>query len=319
MKTLILSQKDVRNLLTMDLAVPAVESAFRAHGLGRAQMPPKVYLSLESVGGDFRAMPSFLDGAAGVKWVNSHPHNPSRHNLPTVMGVYILSDPETALPLAVMDATWLTAARTGAAAAVASKFLARKDAKTLGILGCGVQARPLLAAHRVVYGDSLRVLAFDRNEEAARKFAEEVGAEVTTVEQVSGCDIICTSTPGLGIALHHKNVREGAHINAMGADAPGKQEIEGSILNQARVVIDDWHQATHSGEVNVPIHNGEFAESAIYGTLGEIVSGKKHGREGNEISVFDSTGLAIQDVAVARIVHEAARSRGVGVEVDIVG
>jgi ornithine cyclodeaminase/alanine dehydrogenase len=319
MKTLILSQKDVRALLTLDLAVPAVEAAFRAHGLGRAQMPPKVYLSLESVGGDFRAMPSFLDGAAGVKWVNSHPHNPARHNLPTVMGVYILSDPETALPLAVMDATWLTAARTGAAAAVASRYLARKDVKTLGLLGCGVQARPLVAAHRVVYGDSLRVLAFDRSEEAARKFAEECGAEVSTLELVSGCDIVCTSTPGHGVALHRAHVARGAHINAMGADAPGKQEIEGSILNHARVVIDDWHQATHSGEVNVPIHDGEYAESSIYGTLGEIVAGKKHGRDGDEISVFDSTGLAIQDVAVARIVHDAARSRGIGVEVDLVG
>ncbi|HEU4532635.1 MAG TPA: hypothetical protein VFS00_00910, partial [Polyangiaceae bacterium] len=168
--TLILSAADVRSLLSMPEAVRAVELAFAEHASGRALMPPKVYLSLEAYGGDFRAMPSYvgpgpgagpdgapapdaLPAAAGVKWVNSHPDNPQRHGLPSVMGVYILSDPATALPLAILDATVLTAARTGAAAAVASRHLAKPGPKTLGFVGAGVQSRWMLAAHRAVFGD----------------------------------------------------------------------------------------------------------------------------------------------------------------------
>ena len=140
MKTRILTGSQVSEVLGMDLAVAAVERAFAAHGRGEALMPPKVYLPLEKYGGDFRAMPAYLDGSAGVKWVNSHPGNPKRHGLPAVMGMYILSDPSTAEPLAVMDGTLLTAFRTGAASAVASKHLARKASRTLGIIGCGAQA-----------------------------------------------------------------------------------------------------------------------------------------------------------------------------------
>src|SRR5204862_4773813 len=134
----------------MELAIPAVEGAFAAHGRGEAVMPPKLYLPLEKYSGDFRAMPSLLGDAVGVKWVNMHPDNPKRFRLPAVMGVYILSDPETAFPLAVMDGTRLTAFRTGAAAAIASKYLAIPQPSTVGFIGCGIQARSILAAHRVV-------------------------------------------------------------------------------------------------------------------------------------------------------------------------
>src|SRR5688572_3510799 len=146
--TLILTRTDVESLTDMHEVVEAVADVFRAHAEGKTQMPPKVYVSLPQHAGDFRAMPSFMEGAVGVKWVNSHPQNPVRHGLPVVMGVFIASDPETARPLAVMDATWLTAARTGAAAAVASRALARKDARSIGFVGAGVQARTMALAHR---------------------------------------------------------------------------------------------------------------------------------------------------------------------------
>src|SRR6185295_9478627 len=241
----------------MDLAIPAVESAFAAHGRGEVIMPPKLYLPLEKYSGDFRAMPSLLGGDAGVKWVNMHPENPKRFNLPSVMGVYILSDPETAFPLAVMDGTRLTAFRTGAAAAVASKHLAVRKPSTIGFIGCGVQARTLLAAHRLQYG-SFRALMADASAEAAARFAQEGGGFVASMDQAGSCDIICTSTPSRAPILHKAYIGISTHINAMGADAPGKQELDPRILQDATVVLDDLAQATESGEVNVPIHTGVY-------------------------------------------------------------
>jgi ornithine cyclodeaminase/alanine dehydrogenase len=316
-KTLVLAGKDIEKILTMELAIPAVERAFAAHGRGEVLMPPKLYLPLEKYAGDFRAMPSLLGDAAGVKWVNMHPENPRRFRLPAVMGVYILSDPETAFPLAVMDGTRLTAYRTGAAAAVASKHLAVKSPATVGFIGCGVQARTLLAAHRTQYS-GLRAIVADASPEAAERFAKEAGGFVGSMDQAGSCDIICTSTPSRAPVLFRSYVGISTHINAMGADAPGKQELDPRLLEEATVVLDDMAQATESGEVNVPLHRGEYKREQIYGTLGEIVAGKKAGRVGTEITIFDSTGLAIQDLALARVLFDAARQRGLGIEVDLV-
>lgn len=325
-KTLILSARDVRAILRMDDAVRAVERAFAQHASGAAQMPPKVYLSLEAYAGDFRAMPSFIGeddtgpAAAGVKWVNSHPENPARYGLPCVMGVYVLSDPATALPLAVLDATVLTAARTGAAAAVASRWLARPEPKTIGFVGSGVQARWMLDAHRVVYGDALKVVAADVKPEAAASFAREVGGTVGSLEEASACDLVCTSTPARAPVVRREWVKPGAHINAMGADGPGKQELDPAILSDAIVVIDEEHQALHSGEVNVPIAQGLFRRERLFGTLGQVIAGRaKPARGPSDLTVFDSTGLAIQDVALARVLYAAAKAKGVGAAIDLVG
>jgi alanine dehydrogenase len=317
MKTLILAGKEIEKILTMELAIPAVEQAFVAHGRGEALMPPKLYLPLEKFAGDFRAMPALLGDAAGVKWVNMHPENPKRFNLPSVMGVYILSDPETAFPLAVMDGTRLTAFRTGAAGAVASKHLAVKSPATVGFVGCGAQARTLLAAHRVQYS-GFRAIAADVSAAAAERFAKEAGGFVGSMDEAGSCDIVCTSTPSRAPVLQRSCLGSSTHINAMGADAPGKQELDPRILQDATVVLDDWAQATESGEVNVPLHSGAYRRELIHGTLGEIVSGKRPGRVGTGITVFDSTGLAIQDLALARVVFDEARRRGLGIEIDLV-
>lgn len=313
-----LPRKDLEKVLTMELAVGAVERAFAAHGRGETLMPPKLYLPLERHRGDFRAMPAYMDGSAGVKWVNMHPENPARHGLPAVMGVYVLSDPETAYPLAVLDGTLLTAFRTGAAAAVASKHLAVKRPGTIGFVGCGVQARFLLAAHRALYG-GLRALMADVNRGSAETFAAEARGQVATVDQAASCDIVCTSTPSRAPVVHRSYIGISTHINAMGADAPGKQELDPRILQEATVVLDDLPQALESGEVNVPIHQGIYRKEQVYGTLGEIVAGLKAGRRGTEITVFDSTGLALQDLALARAAVDEARKRGLGQEIDLVG
>ncbi len=317
MKTLLLTRADLSKLLTMEMSLSAVELAFAAHGRGEAFMPPKVYIPLPQFAGDFRAMPSAMAGSVGVKWVNAHPENPRRHGLPSVMGVYILSDAATALPLAVMDGTLLTAFRTGAAGGVASKHLAVAAPRTLGLVGCGVQARYLLAAHRALYA-GLRVLAADASREAAERLATEAGAEVASIEAAAGCDVVCTMTPVRKPIVERAWVRAGTHVNAMGADAPGKQELDGRILADARVFLDDLAQATESGEVNVPLHQGTYARERIEGTLGDVVVGRLPRRRGDEITVFDSTGLAVQDLALARAVYDEARRLGVGLEVPLV-
>lgn len=320
MQTLILTRHDVESLTDMAEVATAVEGAFLAHGEGKTRMPPKVYLELPEYHGDFRAMPSFMEGAAGVKWVNSHPENPRRHGLPAVMGLFVLSDPETALPLAIMDATWLTAVRTGAAAAVASLALARKDARSIGFVGAGVQARTMALAHRVTHPSLTELVFADSRPDAAAALAARFGGRVGSVAQAAACDIVCTSTPGGAPVVMRDMVRPGAHINAMGADAEGKQELESALTAAARIIVDDPAQALHSGEVNVPLHHGTFGPDAIAGALGGVLAGRVPARTSDaDITLFDSTGLAVQDLAVARLIVDKAKRAGVGVSLNLVG
>ncbi len=318
MKTLVLTRADVEHVVTMELAVDAVERAFAAVGRGEGSMPPKVYLSIEDHHGDFRAMPARLGDSAGIKWVNVHRKNRRDYGLPTVMGVYVLSDPANAFPLAIMDGTLLTALRTGAAGAVASKYLASGGPVTISFVGAGVQARTLHDAHRVIY-ESFEPFVYDRNESTARKLADEVGGRVVSLKEAAGADIICTATPSRAPFMEPQWIRPGAHINAMGADAPGKQELFTEVLKRAAVYIDDIHQAMASGEINVPLSEGDFTVDEIAGTLGEVVAGKLSKPAPETTTVFDSTGLAIQDVALARTIYDAARNRGTGLEIDLVG
>jgi alanine dehydrogenase len=319
MPTRILSRTDVARLCNMEMALDAVETAFAAHGRGESRMPVKVYLPLPEHAGDFRAMPAYLAGAAGVKWVNSHPQNPARHKLPSVMGIYILSDPATARPLAIMDATLLTAFRTGASAGVATKYLYSGKPKSVGFVGCGVQARYLLAAHRALFSD-FDVLVADLVEEAAVRFAGECGGRAVSINEAAGCDVVCTSTPSRLPVVARLDVHEGAHVNAIGADAPGKQELETDLVTSARVFVDDLEQASESGEVNVPLHTGLMTRAQIAGTLGQVVAGALAARPAgaSTTTVFDSTGLAVQDLALARVLYGAAVAHGVGQDVAIV-
>ncbi|MEM6731787.1 MAG: ornithine cyclodeaminase family protein [Myxococcota bacterium] len=316
-KTLILSRAELEAIATMPMALNAVEFAFRAMAEGTAEMPPKVYLSLPEHDGDFRAMPARLGDTVGLKWVNSHPRNPERHGLPSVLGLYVLSDPATALPLAIMDGTSLTALRTGAAAGVASRALARRESSSLGLVGAGVQAEYFLRAHREVFPE-LSVSVSDIDDARAREFAKRHGVNAVSTEESAGSDVVCIATPSRTPVLTHDMIKPGTHINAMGADAPGKQELESAILEHARVFVDELEQARHSGEINVPLHAGTYSVDAIAGTVGEVIAGQKSARTSDQdITVFDSTGLAVQDLALASRVFEAAGERGV--RLDLVG
>jgi len=318
MRTLVLTRSEVERVATMELAVAAVEDAFAAFGRGEASMPPKIYLSIEDHDGDFRAMPARLGDSAGIKWVNVHPQNRKRHGLPTVMAVYLLNDPASAFPLAVMDGTLLTSLRTGAAGAIASKYLARVAPRSVAFIGCGAQALSLHGSHRVVFGE-LESLAYDRDAAAARRFADRVGAAVVSLEEAAGADIVCTSTPSRTPIVRAGWIRPGAHINAMGADAPGKRELSTQTLRSAAVYVDDVHQATASGEINIPFAGGELSLDDLAGTLGEVVAGVLPKPEISTTTVFDSTGLAVQDVSLARAIYDAARSQSIGQELDLIG
>jgi alanine dehydrogenase len=268
-------------------------------------------------------MPAYLDvrgtdagewDAAGLKWVNVHPDNPSDHDLPTVMGTVIYSDPETAFPLAIMDGTVLTKRRTGAAAAVASDHLAIEDARSLGIVGAGVQASTQLDAIASVRPIETVVIA-DRNERKQAAFvdrhADRFDVRPGSIAEAAGCDVLSTVTPVEKPIVPREAVGEHTHVNAIGADAAGKHELEDELLLDAKLVIDDYEQCTHSGEINVPWSRGVLSDADPYAELGEIVVGTKAGRTPEDgITVFDSTGLAIQDVAAAHVVYEAATESG---------
>lgn len=320
LEVLFLSDNDVRSL-TMDEAMEAVEEAFKEKGLGRAQMPPKPYLYYKKYGGDLRVMPSYLEelDISGVKVVNAHPNNPKNYNLPSVMAVVVLVDPKNGSPISIMNGTHLTAMRTGAASGVATKYLARKESKILALIGAGVQARTqLMAVSKVLDLEEVRVC--DRSAETQKKFIEEskekypfkfVGCK--NEDCVIGTDVISTTTPSTTPIVKDEWIAPGMHINAMGADAPGKEELDPFTLKRAKIVVDDWDQALHSGEVNVPLTKGIITKKEIYGEIGEIIVGKKSGRvASDEITIFDSTGLSIQDVATATRVFEKAKARKLG-------
>ena len=322
--TLLLSASEVARCLEMEEAIQAVESAFRAYHRKEAVMPPKSYVDLPDFGGDVRSMPARVGDAVSVKWVCSHPGNPEKHGLPTVIGTLILSDPATGFPLAIMDATVLTAFRTGAAAAVATRALARPDAKSLGIVGCGIQAGYQVAAISHVRALE-QVLLSDARPAVAEALAKRVKAaspgldvQAVPLPEASAADVVCTLTPVHEPIVKRDWVKNGSHWNALGADAAGKQELDPDILGDAVVVVDDWEQATHSGEVNVPLSEGLLRREHIRGTLGAVLEKAIPGRTSpGEITVFDSTGLAIQDAAVARVVHERARRQGLGTPVSL--
>lgn len=303
----------------MSDVINVVEEAFRIWGEGLGRMPAKTYLSLEQ--GDFRAMPAALPGSAGVKWVNVHPKN-STHGLPSVMATLIYNDPETGYPLAIMDATEITAYRTGAAAAIASKYLAQKNSNTIGIIGAGYQAYTQILAHIELF-NILSINVFDISAAAVDKLASslpQLPIKYRSVQEAVASDIVCTLTPSRNPIIKKEWIEPGTHINAIGADAPGKQELDPLILKEALVIVDDLEQASHSGEINVPIQKGVYDISDVYGTLAEVIAGKRDGRTDNSaITIFDSTGIAVEDIAVAKLLFEKAINAGGYPSMDLMG
>jgi alanine dehydrogenase len=327
METLLLNSAAVDENTSMPELVAAIEEAFAAYERGDAQMPPKSYIDLPRYNGDFRSMPAYLDAgdwdAAGVKWVNVHTDNEEEYDLPTVMGTMIYSDPKNAFPLAIMDGTELTMKRTGAAAAVATDHLAVDDATSLGIVGAGVQAYTQLEAIATVR-DIQTVVISDLNDERVQRFVDAFSDRFDvrggSIAEAASCDVLSTVTPVESPIVPSDAVGDHTHVNAMGADAAGKHELEDDVLLNAKLVIDDFEQTTHSGEINVPWSAGALDEDDIYGEIGQIVVGDRAGRTPDDgVTVFDSTGLAIQDVAAAHVVYEHAAENDNGYPFDLLG
>lgn len=325
-KTLILTKSQVQRLVDMPSVLKVIENAFMLYGKKLVQMPAKIYLHLDKYSGDFRAMPAYIEGmdACGIKWVNVHPEN-KKYGLPSVMAVIILSDPHTGFPLAIMDGTYITNLRTGAAGGVAAKYLAREDSSIVGLVGCGAQARTQLSALKELFRIKL-VYVWGNKLRPARKFLKDTrrfGLNTVIKDKISDCtkqaDIVVTTTPVRKPIVESEWIRDGTHINAIGADAKGKEELEPALLKRAKIVVDDWQQASHSGEINVALSRGIITRKDIHATLGEVLIGKKKGRVSQkEITIFDSTGLAVCDVAVAKLVYKRARKHKLGFRVSIV-
>ena len=309
---LFIPNQDAGRVLTPEIANRLVEKSFRLLNKAgtQVQMPPKIYLHLPR--GDFRAMPAYAslaEGAAcGIKWISVFPDN-ARKKLPTVIGTLLLNDPKTGKLLAVIEADTLTALRTGAAGAVASKQLARRESSTLSLAGAGRQALYQLLCH-LSFFQFRKVFVWSPDPGEITSFIKRNSKLCLVLEGerdlkrcVEEADILCTCTPSRKPLIDASWVGEGTHINAIGADAPGKQELDEKLLLKSSIFVDDWNQASHSGEINVPFSKGALSKSDIKDTLTHALI-NNYRRKPREITLFDSTGLAIQDMVVADYIYK---------------
>lgn len=323
----ILTQSEVQACLSMKEAIKAVKVAYSAFAQGRVQMPSVQHLDVHQYNGEVDVKSGFVEdfGLMGTKIASGFYEN-RKKGLPPGIAVIVLLDLETSMPLAIMDGSHITAYRTGAAGAIAAEVLARKDSKRVGILGAGTQGRMQLIALKELF-DIQNVKVWDIERNVAEKYRDEMtkklSVDIHVVENpndvVPQADILVTVTPSRKALVSTDVVQEGLHINAIGADGPGKQELDPLIMTRAsRIVVDSLAQCREIGEIQHALKKGLISESGIYGEIGEIINGTKVGRESdNEITVFDATGLSAQDIAAAKIVYEAAKERGLGKRIDL--
>jgi alanine dehydrogenase len=311
-------------------AVDAVREAFLAHARGEWLMPSKVYVEAPP-DGDFRAMPARGGGYAVLKWVTSFPRNPER-GLPTVAGIVLLSDASDGRLLAAMEAGAVTALRTGAAAVLAAEALAAEGGPA-AVIGCGVNGR---AVARTFVSRGRAVVLWDADHERAAAVASELGVQAAPLREAAlAADVVATVTPGREILFPPESLRPGQHVSLMGADGPGKAEIAVEELMRARIVVDEWEhsatdgilspeprvrlfcdewdQASHGGDIANAFQAGKIGREDVT-QLGDVLTGDAQGRQSDDdITIFDSTGLAVQDLAVAALVYESANELGMDV------
>jgi ornithine cyclodeaminase/alanine dehydrogenase-like protein (mu-crystallin family) len=299
----VFSARDVEAAVSAERALEAVREAFVAYSRGEWSMPPKVYVPAYPAG-DFRAMPALGGGHASLKWVTSYPGNPAQ-GLPTVMGLVLLSDASNGTLRAVLDAGAVTALRTGAAAVLGAETLGRGDAQSAAVVGAGVNG---IAAARTFLARGRQASLYDVDTERAKRAADELGAEVATRDEALSADLLVTMTPGHELLLPEGSLQPGQHVSLMGADGPGKAEIAVDELLRTRIFADDWEQASHNGELVHAVEAGRLVRDRVT-QLGDVLAGSSPGRRSDEeITAFDSTGLAIQDLAIALAAVESIDS-----------
>ena len=300
----VFSQEDVFAAISPSEAIECVREGFVEYAAGEWQMPPKIYLEAPPAG-DFRAMPARGGGLAILKWVTSFPRNP-QVGLPVVMGMICVSSAEDGEPVALVDVRSVTALRTGAVAALAAQELAPEDARSVGIVGCGLHgawaARCLAAAE---YGPGV---CYDPDPEAAGRLAGELDWEAGSREDALACDVVTCVTPGSEPVVFESDLRPGLHLNLLGADGPGKAEVETAVVARAELFCDEWEQASHGGELTGAVEAGLVTRDDVR-QLGDVLTGAAPGRSGvDAVTLFDSTGLAIQDLAICLALVSAHRA-----------
>jgi alanine dehydrogenase len=288
-------------------------------------MDPKGHIVLDKYPGEWEAMPSYIEEpeAAACKWVSIREQNRERFDLPTVFSILVYTHPETGFPLAICDGSYHTVMRTGAAAAVSAKWLARKDSRILAIVGGGHMAEGTLETCAEVFPWQ-EVRVWSRSQETLDHFVAEqqpkheqleIKPSLDLEQVVRGADVVVTVTPARGAIVEDEWIGAGTHIAAVGADKGGDQELDARILQRARIFVDDIRQCRTDGEINVPLAEGLISEADIAGEIGEVIAGKKEGRTSeSEVTVFDSTGIALQDSATVPLEYERALAAGVGIE-----
>jgi len=323
---LFLGRRDVAELLDVGVSIEVVERAFRLLGKGRARPPATCGLALEQGGFHVKIGALEVGGRAYVasKTNANFPANPRRHRLPTIQGAIVLFDAERGVPLAILDSGEVTTLRTAAATAVAARWLARRGSSVLTLCGCGVQGRAHLRALAHVL-PLQRVHLFDLDPAAARRTAAELGPELgvetVLVERLTDAtrasDVVVTCTTSRSFLLGDGSVRPGTFVAGVGVDSAEKRELAPSLLARARIVVDRLDQCVAMGDLHHAIASGAVRRDDVHAELGEIVAGTKLAREEpDDIVVFDSTGIALQDVAAAAAVYERARAAGTGTELD---
>jgi len=325
---LILTRKNVRDLLSMDEVIDALEGAFLSYGQGNTVVPVRLPLEVKPYRGVSLFMPAFQEEpkGLGVKVVSVFPENPKK-NLPTIFSYYLFCDPQTGSLQALMDGSVLTGIRTGAASGLASRYLARKDSKTLGLFGAGFQAGFQLEAMRVVLPalervyvvdvDRGRVSEFIRTHSTDGKIKFEAATDTDHVAKES--DVIVTATTSSSPLFDGRLLRPGTHINAIGGFTPTMQEVDEETVRKAKVVVDTYEGClSEAGELLIPMQKGKFSRDRIHSDLAGLVSKQKPGREGpDDITLFKSVGTAIEDLAAARLAYQEATKRGIGLTFEI--
>jgi alanine dehydrogenase len=328
---LLLNRSDVQKLLPMSKAIDVLEAAFGELSAGTAEMPDRTVMTDAEVGGWIAYMPAYLKsgGALGVKAVTVYKDNPAKFDMPTTIGTILVQDNQTGVVVAAMDGGYLTGIRTGAGGGVATRHLARKDSKVAGVLGTGVMARGQVLALAEA-ADLETILVYSRNNPDQRQaFAEEftqlTGVNVQVAESAEGLvresDIVTLITSATEPIVDGSWWKSGTHINAIGSHAVGVRELDTATIKMSKVVCDQKQACLNeAGDIQIPIEEGVYSADDIHGELGEVVNGTIAGRESDdEITLFKSVGLAIQDISCASLVYDQAKAQGAGIEFDFSG
>ena len=324
---LVLSRNDVKKLITMEQAIDAVGEAFAGFSRGEAAVPVRSVILIPEQQGWYGIMPAYLagSGAMGVKSVTVYRGNPAK-GIPATLGVNLLLDPTTGVPLAVMEAGYLTGIRTAAASGVATRLMASPEASELALIGAGAQGRFHLTAMTAVR-PIRKVRVYDAIREAAEWFRQEIQPSTEVIievvgspeEAMRGADVIVTTSTSKTPVVELAWLKPGAHINGVGSHSPDAREIAGEVMAKARVVVDSREAALkEAGDLLMPIADGLTTAEHFADELGEVVDGKKPGRSSvDQITLFKTVGIAVQDMAVAKLVYDRAVAAGVGTGVEL--